>query len=195
MHDRRIVWNGMLDLHLVRPPIGEGGSCSTVCLHLVSYLVAFEDVREGVEGEAHPLSHFHGSVDLALHIRVASDEALAIHDLHQGIQFQIPADGAEGIDRYALLGRLSGSSGLLQGSLIEFGTLESIGQYLLDTHAAVREPGIALGGRTALNILSEGELDETGCTGKLEFLIIRAPAEFDELRLATNGIGASVQDM
>src|SRR5215472_10613246 len=51
LHDRGIVGDGILDFHLIRPPIGESRDIAAMRLHFVRYLVSFEDMRERIDRE------------------------------------------------------------------------------------------------------------------------------------------------
>ena len=51
-HEGSVVGNGVVRLHLVRPPVGERRRARPVCGYLIGHLVAFEDVLERRDPEA-----------------------------------------------------------------------------------------------------------------------------------------------
>ena len=60
-----------------------------MCSHLLGNLVAFEDVCEGMDTEPELLCKTHEHENLALHIGVTVDVALAVKNLDQRIKLNV----------------------------------------------------------------------------------------------------------
>src|SRR5436305_4164662 len=79
---------------------------------------------------------------------------------------------------------------------------EGLADHLFDTHASAGITALGSGALIeitwlrlplALGIFSQGKLDSGGCAFKGHLLRGLAPSKFDDFRLSTNGISATVQ--
>ena len=89
MHQAAGVRDGVDDLVLVCPPVGETGTTSAVGGDFVSHLVALEDMLQRADPDAEFLHRAHEGEDFILPIRVAVNPALARDDLPERLQLKV----------------------------------------------------------------------------------------------------------
>jgi len=186
VHDGAVVGDGVVGLQLVGPPVGERGAARAMGRHLVSHLVALEDMLEGADPEAEVLGQADQHEDLVLAVGVGVDPALSLEDLHQGLQLQVTAGWYPA--RLLLLGE---RVPLVPFLLVILGRPERSPDDLLDPHAGVRIAILA-----TLDVLAEGELDG-GRDAVDEHVLgpVGLVAQLDDGGLATDGVGRAVQHL
>ena len=91
VHQRGVVGNGVFGFHLVGPPVGERRAAGAVLRHFVGDLVAFENVLERRDLEAHLFGQPHQHQRFVGAIGMRVDQPLAFEDFHQRLELQIAA--------------------------------------------------------------------------------------------------------
>ena len=187
VHERAGVGDGVEDLELVRPPIGEGGGAGAVAGDLVGHLVAFEDVLEGGDADVEGLHGAEEGEDFVLAIGVAMDEAGALEDLGEGLEFEVATRGG---------GLLPGIAPALPFGGVVAGGGEAVDVEGAHAHARLGEAGrVAVAGVGLLHVLAEGELDAGGGVREDEPRRGLAVAELDDAILAADGVGGPVEEV
>ena len=159
---------------------------------LFCHLVTFEDVLTGRDLEAHFVSQADEHQDLVGAIAVSMDEPLAFEHLDERIELKIAPR------REQVLSRLFLGLVVLPFLAIGLGAGKRIADDVLDPLSRGWKP-LRIGGRLAAlprDVLAEGKLDSGQRALKDQVARPRlAVAELDDDRLATNRVGAAVQNI
>ena len=185
MHQAAGVRDGVDDLVLVRPPVGETGTTSAVGGDFVSHLVAFEDVLQRADPDTEFLHRAHEGEYFILPIRVAVNPALALDDLPERLQLKVASRW-----RTAFFSEATPLAIVLpRGG-------ESVFVKHRNAHPGLWEPGVFVVAPVGLlHIFAKRELDaRRGCL-KLERLWSLANPQLDDRILAADRVGRAVQQV
>src|SRR5208282_5694554 len=190
-HDRRVVGNGLVGLDLVGPPVGKRGGARAVLGDFVGHAVSLEYVLERVDTEAELLRQPHELQHFVSAVTVGVDPALPFQHFHERVELQVAPRGDRG-----LVARGHAAVVLVPGLLVFARVHKGLADHVHHAHAAFR---ITL--RDArrrieiipLGVFAQREFDAERRAFKLELVRRLAPAQFDELVLPANGIGAAVE--
>ena len=100
---RGVVRDRVVRLHLVRPPVAEGGRAGAVRRDLLGHLVALEHVLERADLEAELVGDAQQHQDLVGAVAVGVDVALALEHLLQRLRASGPCAAAAASRRFATL--------------------------------------------------------------------------------------------
>ena len=182
VHQRAVIRNGVVDLELVGPPVTERGSPRTQFGDLLRDLVSLQHVLKGCDVEIEFLGEPHKGQDLVLTVGVYVYEPVSVQYLKRSVEPEIAPH------RRVLPARLR------KLSAVAFSRQKRVPDDLIDTHSGL---GVTLRELFApvglLYVFAERELDRRGCTIEPQAVRVLAPAQLDDLRLPTHGVGGTVQ--
>ncbi len=90
-HESGIVWNGIVGLDLVCPPIGERGGTDACSSKFVGDFVAFENVLKGADLEAELFGDTKKHEDFVFAITMRVNVAFAFEDFDQRVEAKVAA--------------------------------------------------------------------------------------------------------
>ena len=164
-HDRGVIGDRVVGLHLVGPPVGEGRSAGPVLGDLGGDLVALEHVLEGGDLEAHLVRDVDEHQDFIGAVRVRVDETLAFQNLLERLHLQVfpwsrrRLRRGRALDRLLRIQRLHRRFVVVPLLLVGLGLEEGVAERHLDAHARRRIPLHRAGRARELGVLAERELD------------------------------------
>ena len=186
MHQGAVERNRVVDFELVPPPIRERRSHGTVLRHLLGDFVAFKDVLECSDRDIEVVQRSDQCEDFILAIAVTMNPTVTVDDLQNRIEFQVLAR------RYSLACCFPG----LPLLLVLFRRDECVAHDLFDAQSRLRIASPMVLAPVALfDVLAEREFDALRRFGELHLFGEHAPAEFEDLVLASDRIGRTMQDV
>ena len=197
-HDRGVVRRGVCGLHLVAPPVGEGGAAGAVRGDFLGDAISLQHVLERRDAEAHLLGQPDQHQGFVGAVGVRVDQPFAFEHLDERLELQVAArrNGQWGafplLDRLALL--VVAAPLLLVGARLG----ERLTDHVEHAHAGRRVAAILAGRRRgvrALRVLAHRELDAGRSSLEQQTLGVGAPAQLDDRVPAADRVGAAVQDV
>jgi hypothetical protein len=189
VHERARVRDRVVDLELVRPPVGETGGARAVLRDLVGHLVSLQHVLERGDPHAKLLGHAQHLEDLVLPIRMAVHLPLALEDLRHRLELEVGMRR----DRVGLLRLRNRRVFGLPAAIVARGH-EPLADEARHAHARGRV-ALRVPRRVAppLRVLAQRELDALRRAGERELVRRRRVAQLEDRVLAADGVGRSVE--